>query len=40
MAARPAKPITGGKDVSLLMGRNLLFSYELPLGQFQREEKD
>lgn len=39
VAARPAEPITGGKDISLLMESNLLFSYELPLGWLQQEER-
>lgn len=39
VAAGPAEPITGGKDVSLLMGSTLLFSHELPLGWLQQDEE-
>lgn len=40
VATRPAEPIAGGKDVSLLIGSNLLLSHELPLGWLQEEEEE
>lgn len=39
MAARPAKPITGGKDVSFLMGETCCL-YELPLIVIHEKGKD